>query len=72
MRVFNYRKQMQSHEKKFQEMKMFFELSFALNGMYPHENSNTHFKKQKLSLLIFSCSKSTIRLPKQGAKYFKN
>ena len=43
MRVFNYRKQMQSHEKKFQKMKMFFELSFALNGMYPHENSNTHF-----------------------------
>ena len=70
MRVFNYRKLKQFQEKQSQKTKKLFKLSFALNSMYTH--GNAYFKKQKLSLLIFTCSKLTIKTPEQGAKSVKS
>ena len=35
-------------------------------------NDNAYFKKQKLSLLIFTCWKSTIKTPEQDAKSFNS
>ena len=37
-----------------------------------YTNGNAYFKKQKLSLLIFTCSKLTIKIPEQDAKSFKS
>ena len=51
---------------------MFFKLSFALYDMCPHKNGNAYFQKRTRSLLIFTCSKSTIKAPGQGAKYVKS
>ena len=39
--------------------------------MCPHKNGNACFQQQKLSLLIFTCFKSTIKTSEQGEKSVK-
>ena len=53
-------------------MPLMSEIDPTVSYVSSYINDNAYFKKQKLSLMIFTCSKSTIKTPEQDAKSFNS
>ena len=51
-------------------MPLMSEIDPTVSYVSSYINDNAYFKKQKLSLMIFTCSKSTIKTPEHDAKSF--